>query len=106
MIKIGSILILNEDEQESLTNYKNSCLRLISCGYSHRCTITVSGINEEGFTYCIQREFRALNGDLISPQEFNVLWSKQEENLYRYLEIVTLLMVCGCPSEIFKVLKF
>ena len=106
MIKIGNILILNGDSKDDLSIYENTRMCLISCGFSHRSTITASSIGEAGFPYCRQREIKTLRGEYVAPQEFNIAWSKKHEDIYPYLAIVTLLLVSGCPVEIFKLLKF
>lgn len=106
MIKIGNVLILNGDTDCDLSEYENKRMCLISCGFSHCSTVTASSIGDDGFIYCIQREVKTLRGESIAPQEFNVAWGEKHEDIYPYLAVVTLLLIGGCPIEIFKLLKF
>ncbi len=105
MIQIGRNIIVNDDERvEESALSGEGCF--LTCGLSLRSTVTASSIREEGFTYCLQRSIFAMDGTEILPQEFQVLWNAKPHEIYPYLEIVTLLLLCGLPKEIFSVLKF
>lgn len=99
-------MILSDEGGYDLNEYKSSVLCLISCGFSHRSTITASSISDDGFTCCIQREFKNINGVSIPPQEFNVKVSRKPLDLYPYLTVAALLLASGCPIKIFKYLRF
>ncbi len=106
MIRLGNVLIVNGDETPNFENLETDRLCLLTCGLSLRATITASSIQEEGFTYCLQRSIFTLDGQELSPQEFNVSWSKKHEDLFPYLAMVTLLLLCGVPTKIFSSLQF
>ena len=106
MIKLGNILILNSDQKEDLNNLDFTGLCPLTCGLSLRSTVTASSITDESFTYCLQRSIYTLDGKELSPQEFNVFWSEKPVEIYPYLALVTLLLLCGVPTYTFKDLRF
>lgn len=106
MIRIGNILILNGDTQAEFNGADGEELCPLTCGLSRRSTVTASSIGEEGFTYCLQRGIYTLSGQTLPPQEFNVAWGSEPEDLYPYLAIVTLMLICGVQTDIFEYLKF
>lgn len=102
MIKIGQNIILNGDLPKDYKDFDFSNLCLITCGLSLRSTITASSIDDDGFTYCLQRSIFTINNQEVSPQEFNVRWKEKAEDIYPYLEVVTLLLLCGISVKIFE----
>lgn len=106
MIRIGKVVILNGDTQENMDvdEFKELCP--LTCGLSLRSTVTASSINEEGFTYCLQRSISTVDNRELVPQEFNVYWSKKPEDIYPYLAVVTLLLICGTPVKVFNSIIF
>lgn len=107
MITFGKNLIINDETANELKiSYKGSSA-MLTCGLSLKSTITASSIDDNGFVYCIQRGFFTYDGTLVLPQEFNIKWTGKAENIYPYLETVTLLILCGIPpKEISDNLKF
>lgn len=106
MIQLGNTLILNGDENYDLEHLDCTGLCPLTCGLSLCATVTASSINDESFTYCLQRSIYAIDGTEIFPQEFNVFWSKKPAEIYPYLAIVTLLLLCGFPPSRFQDLRF
>ena len=106
MIKLGNTLILNADTITDLKDLDCTGLCPLTCGLSLRSTVTASSINDDSFTYCLQRSIYALNGQELPPQEFNVFWSKKPTEIYPYLALVTLLLLCGVETHIFQKLRF
>ena len=106
VIKVGKCLILNGDFQEDIAP---ECLKdcyPITCGLSLRSTVTASSIEEDGFTYCLQRGIVTVDEKEILPQEFNVYWAVKPEDIYPYLAIVTMLLICGVSVDLFKTIVF
>ncbi len=106
MIRVGNTLILNGDNKETWENLDLSNLCPLTCGLSLRSTITASSIQEDGFTYCLQRAIFALDGSEISPQEFNIHWQHKPDDIYPHLALVTILLLCGVPLTTFSDLQF
>lgn len=106
MIQIGNTLILNGDQQTDFQGLDLSELCPLTCGLSLRATVTASSIDDDGFTYCLQRGILTLDRQELPPQEFNVRWSRKPKDIYPYLALVTLLLLCGVSTEVFACLKF
>ena len=105
MIKIGNTLIINGD-----ISYKENInlidMYTITYGLSNRSTVTASSIDQNSFTYCLQRKIYTIYGEEILPQEFNVFFRKEPDDIYPYLEFITLLLLCGNDVNIFKDILF
>ncbi len=99
MIQAGTSCIVNSDKPLEWEHIDFTHLCPLTCGLSVRSTITASSIREDGFTYCLQRSIFALDGKEIAPQEFAVLWREKPEDIYPYLELVTLLLLCGISGD-------
>lgn len=99
MVQVGNSCIINADENVTLNNINLTHLCPITCGLSIRSTVTASSILEDGFIYCLQRSIFNINGEEISPQEFKVSWKTKPDDIYPYLELVTLLLLCNISSE-------
>ena len=106
MIQVGDTVILNGDLDVDIKRLNLLKTRLLTCGLSLRSTVTASSISDEGFTFCLQRGIITLKNELLSPQEFNVYWREKPDEIYPYLEIVTLLLICGVSVEVFSSLRF
>lgn len=106
MIQIGNTIILNGDSLDKIKDIDFTDFRPLTCGLSLRSTVTASSIGEDGFTYCLQRSIFTTENKELFPQEFNVFWSEKPDDIYPYLAIVTLLLICGVPTELFKFMRF
>lgn len=99
MIIFDKNLIVNAENTDELKKSESSRNAMLTCGLSLKSTITASSIDDKGFVYCIQRGFFKRDGGLVLPQEFNIHWTSKAENIYPYLEAVTLLILCGVPPK-------
>ncbi len=99
MIQAGSFCIVNNDSPLNLIDMDFTNLCPLTCGLSVRSTVTASSIRDDGFTYCLQRSIFDLSGQEIAPQEFAIFWREKPEDIYPYLELVTLLLLCGVSGE-------
>ncbi|MEG2584538.1 MAG: hypothetical protein RSA27_08530 [Oscillospiraceae bacterium] len=106
MIKLGEILILDNDSPNEPQPQIQKSTCIITCGLSYKSTITASSIDDDGFTYCIQRSIFTLNKVKIEPQEFKIYWAKKPKNIYHHLEIVTTLLICDTPIFAFEKFVF
>lgn len=97
MIKIFDSLIMDYQQNNLPREIPEDGFYLITCGLSQKSSITASSIGDDGFVYCIQRSFKTRSGKILEPQEFKVCWLKKPENLYPYLETVTLLLILDVP---------
>ncbi|MCI5891853.1 MAG: hypothetical protein MRZ66_00385 [Clostridiales bacterium] len=99
MIIFDKNLIVNAENTDELEKSRNFSNAMLTCGLSLKSTVTASSIDDNGFVYCIQRGFFRHDGKLVLPQEFNVSWTSKAENIYPYLEAVTLLILSGIPPK-------
>ena len=106
MIRVGNTLILNGDNRELWENTDLTNLCPLTCGLSLRSTVTASSIQEDGFTYCLQRSIFRLDGTEIPPQEFNIHWQTKPEDIYPHLALATILLLCGVDHTSFSELQF
>lgn len=99
MTALGKTLIVNDDTTVHDSYILNQAKVILTYGLSLKSTITASSIDDGGFLCCIQRGFFSQAGTLILPQEFHVRWRRKSENIYPYLETVTLLLVLGTSPK-------
>ena len=96
---LGDYIIINQDNPNELKDINCSDKFVINCGFSGKSSITVSGIDDYGITFCVQRLIPCKFGDIL-PQEFNVKCHKKYDEIYPCLETVTLLLLLGISPEI------
>lgn len=106
MIQLKNNLIVNADDTASFNTLDCTGFCPLTCGLSFRCTVTASSIDEDSFTYCLQRSIYSLDGTEIPPQEFNVFWSEKPTDIFPYLALVTILLLCGVSPSVFQILRF
>lgn len=107
MIVFDKNTIINAEDKDEVSHSSSMSSAVLTCGLSMTSTITASSIDDSGFLYCIQRGFLERSGALVLPQEFKINWSRKAENIYPYLEAVTLLLLSGVPpKDITDNLKF
>lgn len=106
MLKVGNNLIINADSITDKKNCPDSSCIIITCGLKLNSTITASSIDEYGFTFCLQRSIYSLSNNLISPQEFNVRYSKKPDDLFPLLSVVTTMLLCDVDPKVFEIIRF
>lgn len=106
MLQIGNNIIINADDADEITEAEKTDFVAITCGLKLNSTITASSIDDDGFTFCLQRAIYTLSKNKISPQEFNVKWHKKPDDIFIYLAIVTTLILCDVDFDIFKSVRF
>lgn len=106
MLKVGNNLIVNSDDIEDKTSCPNSTSIVLTCGLKLNSTITASSINDDGFTFCLQRGIFSLSNKEISPQEFNVKWHKKPDELFPMLASVTAMLLCDVEPCVFDIIMF
>lgn len=80
---------------------------IIDCGISFKSSVTASSIFENGINYCIQREFKTIDGREITPQEFKVKCiSDNEKGVFKILACITVLLLSGISIEKIKGFNF
>ncbi len=47
-------------------------INIITFGFNHKSTVTISSISNEKMIICIQRQINTLNNHKIEPQEFSI----------------------------------
>lgn len=85
-------LILNSDIQLDFNNINSSNLIVITYGFNHKSTFTISSVEEENIIICLQRVIQNKNNIKIEPQEYKV---QTDKNVDKYVilavEIVKIL---------------
>ncbi len=59
-------------------------VNVITFGFNHKSTVTISSINEEKVVICIQRQIKKMNNNLIEPQEI-VIQNTSEYNINQHI---------------------
>ena len=80
MFRIGSFLFVDSDKEKLETPLKKG-EKIITYGMNPKSTITISAINDEKATVCVQRGFTNFHGKEIEPQEIVVNNTKNEDVL-------------------------
>ncbi len=106
MVKIGNNLIINADDIFEKKLCPLDKYIVLTCGLKLNSTVTASSISDEGFTFCLQRSIYTLKNKVLSPQEFNVKWSKKPDEIYPLLASVTTMLLCDINPSVFEIIEF
>lgn len=95
LLKRKNILIVNSDGPLPEKISTNGETTLITCGFNHAASVTVSSVGEfaDEIQYCLQRTLLTLNGEAIEPQEFCVCG--KGEDITEVLAAVTAAIISG-----------
>ena len=77
-------LIIQSDIQDKLNFIEDKSINVITFGFNHKSTVTISSINEEKVVICIQRQIKKMNNNLIEPQEI-VIQNTSEYNINQHI---------------------
>ena len=77
-------LILNSDIQLDFKDIEVLNLVVITYGFNHKSTFTVSSVEEENIIICLQRVIQNKNNEKIEPQEFII---QIDHNIDKYIVI-------------------
>ena len=69
--------ICEESNKFALNIFNKNNIRVISCGFGYKNTITLSSIGDEKLLITLQRIINDLNGNEIEPSEFKIKLKKQ-----------------------------
>lgn len=70
VISNSAISLINADIKDNLKILDNVKGRVITYGFNPKSTITVSSVNEENISICIQRIIEDVNNNKIEPIEY------------------------------------
>lgn len=59
-------------------------INIITFGFNHKSTVTVSSVTEENIVICIQRTMKSINGKEIHPEEI-IIENKKQYNINKYI---------------------
>lgn len=65
-------LILNSDIQLDFEGLENLNLTIITYGFNHKSTFTVSSVEDDSIIICLQRIIKNKNNKNIEPQEYKI----------------------------------
>lgn len=68
-------ILLQDNVNLNIKLEKNS--NVITFGFNHKSTVTVSSISEENIVICVQREIKSFKNKLIEPQELTIKNEKE-----------------------------
>ena len=88
-------ILLAFDGTAGFKSAQSSCCPLISCGLHLRDTITLSSIENDRAVLSVQREFRAVNGDVIEIGEHPLVYSGKYHRAL--IASSALMLLCGKP---------
>ena len=80
MFRIGSFLFVDSDKENPKAPTQKG-EKVITYGMNPKSTITISAINDEKATICVQRGFTNSSGREIEPQEIVVNNNENEDVL-------------------------
>lgn len=106
MVRVGDNIIINADDLSEVEMAANTDMIVVSCGLKLNATVTASSIDDDGFTFCLQRAIYTVSHKTVLPQEFNVAWKQKPDDIFAFLAVVTVLLLCDISPEIFKVIEF
>lgn len=88
-------ILLAFGETAGIKSAQSSHCPLISCGLHLRDTVTLSSIENDRAVLSIQREFRAINGDIIEIGEHPLVYSGKYHRAL--IASAALMLLCGKP---------
>ena len=59
-------------------------INIITFGFNHKSTVTVSSVTEENIVICIQRMIKTINNNEIQPQE-KIIKNTNKYNINKYI---------------------
>ena len=59
-------------------------INIITFGFNHKSTVTVSSVTEENIVICIQRMIKTINNNEIQPQE-KIIKNNNKYNINKYI---------------------
>lgn len=77
-------LIINTDRKVDLEDFKAIAQTIITFGFNHKSTFTVSSVEDENIIICLQRIILNKNNNKIEPQEYKM---SIDENTDKYIII-------------------
>lgn len=96
------IVIINEDFMGSylfLKELKDFKYDTVTYGFNSKANITTSSIGDtvfdKGFMLYQQKTVKALNGNVIGPQEYRIDAGKEKADIYGALGAVAFVVACG-----------
>ena len=92
-------VIVNSSDEIALSAITHRKLYVIACGLSYKDTVTLSSIEDNFCTYCLQRGIKDLSNNLIPPQEFTVRVKDSDADVYGILSCITAFLMCGIKKE-------
>lgn len=90
LLEKAKYLIINSDEilnKEMFCSNKNG---LVTYGLNQEATITVSSVEDDNVWFCIQKEFKTVNNNIVEEQEFNMKIEKSNRK-----KIINSIAVCA-----------
>ena len=99
------VIIANSDNgaiMQLLAKNKINRDRIITYGLNNKASITASSIDESMLFCCIQRSFKAINGETLMQQEFSLPIANAAAGVYTSLSSIAAALVCE-PGLIEKI---
>lgn len=91
-LPVGAIGVVISDNTDALNCLMRSGVRTVTCGMSHRDTVTLSS-SFPNFTVCLQRRLPSLGGRIFEPAEYRVCQACDDPECLLLASAVRLL--CG-----------
>ena len=85
-------LIVNSDLKSNLSLLDDLNLTVITYGFNSKATITISSVTEDRVLICLQRSITDSKGNIIEPQEIQIMPSEHTNDI---MGIVTILLIYG-----------
>lgn len=83
IIKDIKYLII-QDNIDDLKIHLDREINVITFGFNHKSTVTVSSVTEDNIVICIQRTIKSINNNELEPKEINIK-NTNKYNINKYI---------------------
>ena len=83
ILKDASYLLIQDNIHDIQFELERE-MNIITFGFNHKSTVTVSSVTEENIVICVQRTMKNINGKDIQPKEI-IIKNKKQYNINKYI---------------------
>lgn len=76
--------LIIQDHISELSFHLEKEINIITFGFNHKSSVTISSVTEENIILCIQRTIRTISNQLIQPQEI-IIKNTNKYNVNKYI---------------------
>lgn len=92
IVSNSKYVILNADLEDSLKILENLQLMVISYGFNHKATFSISSVSENNMIICLQRTIVNIANEKIEPHEIEVeIMQNSSLHAFMYMQILCMI---------------